>query len=53
MDGKRKSKNRLGLLDRAMRAIEGKFPVVRRDRAVLFIGSDGLLGRSAARSTSS
>jgi hypothetical protein len=43
MDGKRKSKNRLGLLDRAMRAVEGKFPIVRRDRAVLFIGSDGLL----------
>lgn len=43
MDGKRKSKNRLGLLDRALRAVEGHFPLIRRDRSVIFVGSDGLL----------
>jgi hypothetical protein len=43
MDGKRKSGTRLGLLERAQHAVEGKFPLIRRDRCVLFVGSDGLL----------
>jgi len=33
----------MGLLDRACHAVEGKFPLIRREKSVLFIGSDGLL----------
>lgn len=43
MDGKRKSRSRIGLLDRGLRAIEGKFPMVKKDRSVVFIGSDAIL----------
>lgn len=43
MNGKRRSGNKLGPLERALRAVEGKFPMVRRDRSVIFVGSDGLL----------
>jgi hypothetical protein len=43
MQGKRKSHNRMGLLDLACHAVEGKFPMIRREKNVLFVGSDGLL----------
>jgi hypothetical protein len=42
MDGKRKSKGRTGLLDRAQAALGKKF-VTKRQDDVLFVGSDGLL----------
>jgi hypothetical protein len=42
MDGKRRSKSKGGPLDRAQASLSKKF-VVRRDREVLFVGSDGLL----------
>jgi len=45
MDGKRRSGRgaRLSPIERALRALTGEFPMVRRDRDVLFVGSDGLL----------
>ena len=43
MDGRRKSGSRVGLLERGLRAVEGHFPMVKKDRSVVFIGSDAIL----------
>lgn len=50
MEGKRRSRG-LGPLERAQRAVEGKFPMVRREGPVLFVGSDGLLASKKGRKT--
>jgi hypothetical protein len=43
MDGRRKSGSRVNLLERGLRAVEGHFPLVKKDRTVVFIGSDAIL----------